>query len=191
MKKIKYLLIALIATLLIACEKDISIDFSANHKEIVIIEGMLYPNKMPQIFISKSHSFFSPKVSPQEVFARGAIITISSGSMVDVLVADSIFNKFRCRWEPYYQGKIAVEYGKTYTLNVSFEGKNYTANTTINQKAIKIEKIVCSPKKICSTLPAKFSLSTFLTSMLFSWAFCKDCSSCINCCFLVSRDWLS
>jgi hypothetical protein len=145
MKKIKCLLIALIATLIIACEKDISIDFSANHKESVFIEGMLYPNKTPQIFISKSHSFFSPKVSPQEVFARGATLTISSGSTVDVLVADSIFNKFRCRWEPYYQGKIAVEQGKTYTLNISFEGKTYTASTTISQKAVKIDKIEYTP----------------------------------------------
>jgi hypothetical protein len=145
MKKIKYLLIVLAATLIIACEKDITIDFSANHKEIVFIEGMLYLNKTPQIFISKTNPFFSPRVSPQQVFARGAIITISSGSTVDVLVPDSIFNKFRCRWEVFYQGKIAVEQGKTYTLTISFEGKTYTASTTINQKAVKIDKIEYTP----------------------------------------------
>ena len=45
----------------------------------------------------------------------------------------------------FYQGKIAAEQGKTYTLNISFEGKTYTASTTINQKAVKIDKIEYTP----------------------------------------------
>ena len=102
---------------------------------------MLYPGEKPQIFISKSNSFFSTKVSPQQIFARGTVVKITSGSVVDVLVPDSIFNKFRCRWEPFYRGNKVAEYGKTYTLDVVFEGKTYTASTTINQKAVAIEKI--------------------------------------------------
>ena len=102
---------------------------------------MLYPGKLPQIFISKSNSFFSSKVTPQQVFARSAVVKITSGTTVDSLVADSTFNKFRCRWEPFYRGNIAAQYGKTYLLEVSFEGKKYSASTTINQSPVTIDSI--------------------------------------------------
>ena len=130
------------ATLLIAsCKKEINIHFPADHNSKVFIEGMLYPGKMPQIFISKSNSFFSSRVTPQQVFARGAVVKITDGSTVDMLVPDSTFNKFRCRWEPYYQGSKPAVFGKTYTLEVDFEGEVYTAMTTINQSVPTIDSI--------------------------------------------------
>jgi hypothetical protein len=107
---------------------------------------MLYPGKVAAIFISTSNPFFSSKVTPQDVFARGAVAKITSGTLVDVLVPDSTFNKFRCRWEPFYRGNIAAEYGKTYSLEVSYNGKTYNASTTINQKAVTIESIVYTPE---------------------------------------------
>lgn len=128
------------------CKKNIDIKFPGEHNSRVFIEGMLYPGQTPQIFISKSNSFFSTKVSPQQVFARGATVKITSGASVDLLVPDSVFNKFRCRWEPYYRGNIPAQFGKTYTLEVSFEGKTYTATTTINQKKVTIESIVYTPE---------------------------------------------
>jgi hypothetical protein len=123
------------------CKKDININFSQTHNSKVFVEGMLYPGKMPQIFISKSNSFFSTKVTPQQVFARGAVVKITNGNTVDSLVMDSIFNKFRCRWEPFYRGSIAAQFGKTYRLDISFEGKTYTATTTINQAPVAIDTI--------------------------------------------------
>jgi Domain of unknown function (DUF4249) len=146
MKHIKFLFIPIVVLLITGCKKNISVNFSQTHNSKIFIEGMLYPGKMPQIFISKSNSFFSAKITPQQVFARGAVVKITSGNVVDILVADSVFNKFRCRWEPFYRGSIAAVIGKTYTLEVSFEGKNYTAGTTINQTAPVIESIVYSPQ---------------------------------------------
>ena len=128
------------------CKKDITINFLADHNAKIFIEGMLYPGKKPEIFISKSNPFFSSKVSPQQVFARGAVVKIISGATIDVLVADSIFNKFRCRWEPFYRGNMVAVQGKTYTLEVSYEGKTYTASTTISQRAVAIESIVYTPE---------------------------------------------
>jgi hypothetical protein len=130
-----------ITLLFAACKKDITIDFSQTHNSKVFVEGMLYPGKIPQIFISKSNSFFSTKVTPQQVFARGAVVKISNGNIVDSLVTDSSYNKFRCRWEPFYRGSITAQYGKTYRLDISFEGKNYTATTTINQSPVSIDTI--------------------------------------------------
>jgi len=139
-KKLLFILISGLS--FITCKKDITIDFPPDHNIKVFIEGMLYPGQKPQIFISKSNSFFSSRVTPQQVFARGAVVKITNGATVDVLVPDSTFNKFRCRWEPYYRENIAAERGKTYTLEVSFEGKTYLANTTISQKPVVIESIV-------------------------------------------------
>jgi hypothetical protein len=62
------------------------------------------------------------------------------------LVPDSAFNKFRCRWEPYYRGSIAAQLGKTYTLEVTYEGKTYTASTTINQRKVRIDSIKYTPE---------------------------------------------
>ena len=130
--RIKFLLVAIIF-ILAQCKKDISVNFPPQHNTQVFIEGMLYPGKKPQIFISTTSPFFSENVTPQQVFARNAVVKISSDSTVDVLFSDSTFNTFRCRWEPCYRGNIAAEYGKTYTLEINYEGKTYTATTTINQ----------------------------------------------------------
>ncbi len=141
MKKVQFLLVFMSILSLFACQKDITLDFSATHKETVFIEGMLYVGKKPQIYISKSNPFFSQKVTPQQVFARGAVVKITSGTTVDILVTDSTFNTFRCRWEPFYRGTFVAEYGKSYTLDVSFEGKTYIANTTIQQHKPIIDNI--------------------------------------------------
>ena len=141
MNSIKFVFLSIIFLQLTGCKKNITINFSDVHNSKVFIEGMLYPGKVPQIFISKSNSFFSSKITPQQVFARGAVVKITNGNVVDSLVADSTFNKFRCRWEPFYRGNTAAQYGKTYTLEVSFEGKNYMASTTINQSPVTIDSI--------------------------------------------------
>lgn len=145
MNKLKILSIAVASILIAACKKDININFPADHNSKVFIEGLLYPGQKPQIYISKSNPFFSSKITPQQVFARGAVVKITSGIDVDVLVPDSAYNTFRCRWEPYYRGNIAAQVGKTYTLEVSYEGKTYTANTTIGQKPVKINSIEYTP----------------------------------------------
>ncbi|MGQ0738011.1 MAG: DUF4249 domain-containing protein [Bacteroidota bacterium] len=141
MKSKMLLLIVTAGLSLTACKKDITINFPPGHLSQVFIEGMLYPGKLPQIYISKSNPFFSKKVLPQQVFARGAVVKITSGANVDVLVPDSSFNKFRCRWEPYYRGGIPAELGKSYTLEVVYEGKTYTGSTTISQVKPKIDSI--------------------------------------------------
>ena len=138
---IKFLLMIFLVTLLTSCKKDISIKFPPAHISQVFIEGMLYPGKTPQIFISNSNPFFSSKITPQQVFARGALVKITNGATVDLLVPDSTYNKFRCRWEPFYRGNIPSQSGQTYTLEVNYEGKIYTASTTISQKKPVIDSV--------------------------------------------------
>ena len=129
-----------------SCQKEVSINIPDPVNQPLFIEGMLFPGETPKIFISKSNPFFSKAVTSQAVFARGAEVTISEGSTKVFLQADSTFNKFRCRWEPFYGGTILPQQGKTYTLEINYEGKTYTASTTLNQKKINIESIEYIPE---------------------------------------------
>ena len=112
----------------------------------LFIEGMLFPNQLPKIFVSKSSPFFSSEVTPQAVFARGAEVTITEGTTVNILQEDSIFNKARCRWEPFYRGNFLPQIGNTYRLDITFQGKPYNASTTLNQKMVNIESIEYTPE---------------------------------------------
>ncbi len=136
MKKLYTGLIFLL--LLNSCTKDITIK-PLPYESQLSIECILYPNKAPKLFLSKSVPFFSPSVTPQHLFARGATITISSPSGTDNLMMDSTFDNFRCRYVPFYKGSIPSQIGKTYNLSVTYNGKIYTATTTINQPKVTIQ----------------------------------------------------
>lgn len=137
MKKIKILFLVISAIAIIqACQKDIKLK-PLQYDSQLSIECVLYPGKAPQLFLSKSVPFFSTSVSPSQLFARGAVVTIS-GSSIDNLVEDSIFDNFRCRWVPYYKGSVPAQIGQTYNLSVTYNGKTYTASTTINQPQVNI-----------------------------------------------------
>ena len=146
MKKLLNLSIALTAVCIIACQKEVTLNFSALHQEKLFIEGLLYVGKKPQIYVSKSNPFFSTRVTPQQIFARGASVKIKTSNAIDVLVPDSTFNTFRCRWEPFYRGNMVVEYGKTYALEIVYNDQIYEATTTINQKRAVIDKIEYTAK---------------------------------------------
>ncbi len=124
-----------------SCQKDIDINQELHFESMLFIEGLLSPGETPKIFISESQPFFSPELSPQDVFARGAIVSISQGGNTEVLNPDSLFNHFRCRYEPYYGGNTPVEFAKTYQLNVNYKGKDYSASTSITQSKVDIKSI--------------------------------------------------
>ncbi len=143
------LLIIILATgLCWECEQDIQIDTPGGFEGVVFIEGLLVPGKPPRVYVSQSVPFFDAKITPQQVFARGARVRITSQEETQALVADSIFDKFRCRWVPFYQGATAAKIGETYALEVVFKGRTYAATTTINQAPPVIEEITYTPEFI-------------------------------------------
>lgn len=133
---LKLSFIYIIIVLIYSCQKDITLK-PLQYDSQLSIECVLYPGKAPQLFLSTSVPFFSTSVSPSQLFARGAVVTIT-GSSTDNLMADSIFDNFRCRWVPYYKGSIPSQIGQTYNLSVTYNGKIYTASTTINQTKVAI-----------------------------------------------------
>lgn len=121
----------LVILLFNSCQKDIKIA-PLPYESQLSIECILYPGKVPQLYLSKSVPFFDSNSTPSQLFVHDAVVTIT-GNSVDNLVADSVFDNFRCRWVPFYKGSIPAVIGETYTLSVTYAGKTYTSTTTINQ----------------------------------------------------------
>lgn len=137
----KYVAWTILVLLVISCQKDIEINPKSAYKEQLFIEGILYPGKVPRIYVSRALPFFQQEVSPQEVFARGALVALTHRGMTTTLQADSVFDTFRCRWIPFYQGGATAEQGETYDLTIFYKGKNYAASTTINQAKVNIASV--------------------------------------------------
>jgi hypothetical protein len=135
MKNVSYFILLI---LIASCQKDIEITPKSKYQEQLFIEGILYPGEVPRIYLSRALPFFRPEVTPQEVFARGAKVVISNRGLQYTLLPDSTFDPFRCRWIPFYEGGPVSMQGETYTLMISYQGKNYSASTTINQKKVNI-----------------------------------------------------
>lgn len=137
----KYLAWTILFLLAISCQKDIEIKPDTAYEEQLFIEGILYPGKVPRIYVSRALPFFQPEVAPQEVFARGAVVILTNRGVASTLQADSVFDPFRCRWIPFYQGGAVAQQGETYDLNISYRGKSYAASTTINQAKVNISSV--------------------------------------------------
>jgi len=145
--KFKYFLPILILTANFSCQKNVTIDIPTSEQgEQLFIEGILYVGKIPQIYLSETKAFFDTDAIPQEVFARGATVRISDGTMTDELKPDSIFDKFRCRYKMFYQGERVTEKDKTYNLEILYKGETYRATTNTNQSKVEIDEIVYAPK---------------------------------------------
>lgn len=132
--------------LLLSCQKDVLIQPASSYTSQLFIEGILYPGEVPKVYLSHSPPFFSQEVTPQEIFARDAQVQISSDTGIDQLKIDSTFDKFRCRWIPYYIGSTEIQHGKTYELLISHQGKSYQATTSITQPKIEIEEVEYTPE---------------------------------------------
>jgi len=127
--------------LLSSCQKDIEIRPTSKYEEQLFIEGVLYPGTAPRIYVSRALPYFNPEVTPQEVFARNASVTITNNGATYILLADSVFDYFRCRWIPFYEGNEPSAWGETYALSVVYRGESYDAVTTINQPKVNIQSV--------------------------------------------------
>ncbi len=143
MKKIKYLLFT---AFLVSCQKDIEIKPKSAYQEEVFIEGILYPGKELRVYVSRALPFFNREVTPQQVFARGATVSITNRGIQSTLRPDSSFDPFRCRWLPFYESDRIAQQGETYDLAVVYKGKQYTATTTISQAKVDITSVEYTPE---------------------------------------------
>jgi hypothetical protein len=106
------------------CQKVIDVDLNVASPQIVI-EGLITDDKGPYfVTISKSGSYFDQPIWPH-VSGAEVVITDNTG-IIDTLVEinPGIYITTKTRGVP----------GRTYTLKVKSENKEYTASSTIKKK---------------------------------------------------------
>lgn len=141
MKKIIHIFIAsLLGFINFSCEKIVTIK-AKPYQDQLSIECLLVPGQVPKLFLNKSVAYFSSKTSTADLFITDAIVKISNGSETDILKPSSERNPFLCQDEFFYLGKIPATFGKTYKLEVVYQGTTYTAETTVNQSKPKLNAV--------------------------------------------------
>jgi hypothetical protein len=144
----KFLLALVVFSLVfISCQKDIELDGEIVLSEpVLFIECILYPGENPKVYMSNSEPFFNEKVTPQETFVRTAEVELSDETNTYLLTPDSTFDKFRCRWLPYYTTEIEISHGSTYQLSILEGGQIYSSETTINQAQVNLNDVEYTPE---------------------------------------------
>ena len=140
MKKAPFYIALLPVLALAACIKTIPVELDA-YEERIAIESLLLPGTTPTVYLNKTVPFFAPDQTPSDLFIRGAEVVITSSEGADFLKADSIYNWFWCRYEPFYAGEVEIKQNETYTLTVTVNGKTYTATTVTDVQAVTIDSV--------------------------------------------------
>jgi hypothetical protein len=150
-------IIPILAVLLMlnGCTKEVTIDIPG-YQEQLVIDGQIETDSPPFVLISKSKEVYAPTdlASFLNGFVSGAIVTVSDGTttvQLDELCSDNLppgseeiaaamfgisvedlANYTICAYTSFNTA-IWGQVGKTYTLTVTYEGKTYTAETSIVQ----------------------------------------------------------
>lgn len=142
-------LVAIImGVILSSCEKTIS--FRPNDSEpVVVVEASIENGQAPVVILSQSLNYFS-QISAELLassFIRHAIITVSNGTKTHRL--KEYKTKVSGGYTIYYYSTdssslntaFVGEFGKSYTLSVQTDEREYTATTTIPILAKKIDSL--------------------------------------------------
>lgn len=137
------------------CTKEVTIDIPG-YEEQLVIDGQIETGQPPFVLISQSKEVYAPTDLSAFLngFVTGAVVTVSDGTItvqLDELCSDNLppgseeiaaamfgisvdelANYNICAYTSFNTA-IWGQVGKTYTLTVTFEGKTYTAETTIGQ----------------------------------------------------------
>lgn len=131
MKKYKILIpIVLISLIFSACEKEITIDLPEVESKLVV-EGTIEQNQYAKVILTKSSPYFAP-IDSAALFnsiVNDATVTLKHGAESEVLTPVIDLNTF-----PYFMYKgnvIKGIIGERYDLSIDWQGKTYTASTTI------------------------------------------------------------
>jgi len=117
-----------------ACEKDVTVNLPVAEQQLVV-EGYIYENTFPYVFLTKSSPFFSELDSStlQKYVVRGATVIISDGITTDTMAEfDSMYVHL------YYSLHMTGVVGRSYSLRIESEGKTVTASTFLPQ-AIQLD----------------------------------------------------
>jgi len=123
-----------------ACQKNITVK-PLPYDQKLSIECMLLPGTVPKLYLSHTVPYFNLDVTPSSSFVPNAVVNISGGGTTETLHADSTYNYFFCRWEPFYIGDTPTKENVTYQLSVESGGNTYSAETTTDLPAVQIDSV--------------------------------------------------
>lgn len=118
-------------------QQDITIDVLP-YESKPVIECMITPGKIPQLYLNSSVPFFDPRVDNHDLVIRNAFVMIEHELDSDTLLLDSIPNLFTCQFEYFYKGHQLIKIDKTYKLKIITGGNTYEANATTNQNEVNV-----------------------------------------------------
>lgn len=137
--KYLYFVLLLPAFLLLACDKEASVEFGTYEPKIVV-EGSIENGRYASVLLSESASMNGPKdtASLLNQVIRSAKVTVSDGENSEILILT--VNKSKIPPYEYAGTQIRGEAGKTYYLTIECRGKTITAQTYI-PKPVPLENI--------------------------------------------------
>ncbi len=145
-KRIAYFI--LVSIFLAGCEKSITFT-PENAESLVVVEATIENGQAPIVILSNSVNYFS-QISPEILagsFIRNASIEISNGILTHKLKEYIIpgLNGYNLYYYSVDSASLSTafkgEFGKSYSLNITTGGKDYTANTSIPLLAKKIDSL--------------------------------------------------
>ncbi len=145
-------LIAFIFLSFNSCEKNINFNLN-NAPDLLVVDANIENGQVPYVLLNKSFDFFSTlnleKLSNS--FVHDAVITISNGIVTHKLKEYAyevgggnklyIYGIDSANLSTAFVGQLNT----TYTLQISAEGKDYTAVTTIPSLARKMDSLFWKP----------------------------------------------
>jgi hypothetical protein len=167
--------LACLVLFLASCTKEVKIDIPG-YEEQLVVDGSIREGEPPIILLSKSQNIYAPTDISAYLasFVGDAVVTVSDGTNTVTLIkvctdnlppgteqyAEAIFGMSiqelqqlpspLCIYTTFDPTMFGVA-GKSYTLNISHNGKTYTSTTTIeNPKAL--DYLLWSPQPNQPTL---------------------------------------
>ncbi len=146
--KVQSFIILLLALMQWSCEKAVSFKLDTVTPKLVV-EATIENGQPPLVYLSRSLAYFST-LNPDSLaatFIRNADVWVSDGARTHKLKLYSA--RFPGGFTGYYYGTdssslstaIIGELNKSYTLRITWEGKEYTASTTIPNTTRRIDSL--------------------------------------------------
>lgn len=156
---LRYVLVFLIVTTLVACRKEIDLKIPSVDKKLVV-EGYIENDDYAWVGLTYSQPYLEPidlsgfNLNPEYIdklskfFAMNALVTVSDGEEIDTLkfgVAPAVLAGGATYPPLRYMGrKIKGKIGGHYELKISVDGQEYSSKTTIT-KPIVMDSIFFIP----------------------------------------------
>jgi hypothetical protein len=148
----KLLVLVILGIQFFSCEKNINFNLNAA-PTVLVVDAQIENGKAPIVVLNNSFSFFD-SINPQllsKSFIHNAIVTISNGTLTHQLkeytypvtpgISVYLYSIDSSNLATAFTGQLNT----SYTLNITAEGKEYTANTTIPSLAKKIDSLWWKP----------------------------------------------